>query len=53
MHAELILEVESTMSLMDMARNESIPPFLHLLRPINLENKRGEVAESGEAEGAR
>eukprot|EP00955_Chlamydomonas_euryale_P057200 356692-Chlamydomonas_euryale.AAC.8 len=40
--ADLILEVESTMQVKDMNRFRNIPPYLHLLRPVNLEEKREE-----------
>lgn len=35
--ADLILEVESTMQSKDMNSFRNIPPYLHLLRPVNLE----------------
>ncbi|KAG1679114.1 hypothetical protein FOA52_000469 [Chlamydomonas sp. UWO 241] len=56
--ADLILEVESTMTAKHMVRFRNIPPYLHLLRPVNLEDKReeanaGAVAESSPPIGPR
>ncbi|GAX75027.1 hypothetical protein CEUSTIGMA_g2473.t1 [Chlamydomonas eustigma] len=46
--ADLILEVETTMNAQEMKKHESVPPFLHLLRPIQLD---GPSAEDGDGEG--
>jgi hypothetical protein len=42
---ELVLEVESTMSTKDCAKFRNIPPYLHLLRPVNLEDREKLTSE--------
>ena len=46
--ADLILEVESTMSHAAAAKHGKVPPYLHLLRPKNLAEKRAEAEEDSE-----
>jgi hypothetical protein len=45
---DLILEVETTLNTKEMKKHDNIPPFLHLLRPIQLD---GPTAERGDGEG--
>jgi hypothetical protein len=39
------------MTAKDMQRFRNIPPYLHLLRPVNLEDKREEAKAEEDAEG--
>jgi len=50
--ASLVLEIESTMNRKAIDRHIDIPPYLHLLRPINLEyNHQDDQHESGSHDG--
>jgi|LauGreSuBDMM15SN_2_FD.fasta_scaffold1307361_1 hypothetical protein len=42
---DLILEVESTMKKNEAVKYSNMPPFLHILKPINLEGSRPEEGD--------